>query len=174
MSRLFVCLIVACTTVAEAAEPGTKTIVIVRHAESEPEAAGPQRKLSARGARRARELARVLGEAPLSAIYSTVLARTRLTAEPLARVAGAPLIPFETTDKTLAALAEAPWGTTLVVVGHSNTVPQLVAGLTKQPYPASDPVTHDQMWLVTLTREGGAATLRMRYGAPDDAPPAHK
>src|SRR5687767_9939468 len=117
-------ILVACAVSAGAAPrsgPGLKTFIIVRHAEAEPESAGPQRPLSGVGRERALELARVLGDTPLTAVYSSLLPRSRLTAEPVARTAGVPLLPLEDTQKTLEALAAARWGTTVVVVGHSNT-----------------------------------------------------
>lgn len=163
--------LLAAASAARAADPGLKTIVVVRHAEAEPESVGPQRQLTAQGQRRAQELARVLGETPLEAVYSTPLPRTRLTAEPLARAAGAPLIELGDTPRTLAALGAAPWGSTTVVVGHSNTVPDLVAGLTHRPFPAGLAVTHDRIWIMTVARDGQVSVTRLRYGEPDALPP---
>lgn len=172
MSRLIPpALLALCLAAPAAAAPGLKTFVVIRHAEAEPESAGPQRHLTADGERRARELARVLGEQPLTAVYATQYARTKLTAEPVARASGARVVEVDDTPKTIAALESAPWGSTTVVVGHSNTVPQIVAGLTHQPYPTDQPVTHDRMWLVTVARDGSISAVRMRYGAPDALPP---
>lgn len=162
---------VAAPAAAAPGNPALKTIVVVRHAEAEPESAGPQRQLTSDGEKRAQELARVLGEQPLAAVYATQYARTRLTAEPVARASGARVVTLDDTPKTIAAVEAAPWGSTTVVVGHSNTVPQIVAGLTHQPFPANLPVTHDRMWLVTVARDGSVAAVRIRYGAPDAAPP---
>jgi phosphohistidine phosphatase SixA len=172
MSRLALALVLLVSLPAHAAgDLSLKTIVVVRHAEAEPESAGPQRQLTAQGQKRAQELARVLAETPLKAVYSTQLARSRLTAEPVARAAGAPLIALEDTGKTLAALSAAPWGSTTVVVGHSNTVPDIVAGVTHQPFPANLPVTHDRIWIMTLARDGQVSVVRLRYGEPDAMPP---
>jgi broad specificity phosphatase PhoE len=113
----------------------------------------------------------MFGETPLKTVYATPYARTRLTAEPVARATGAPVVTLDDTRKTIAALAAAPWGSTTVVVGHSNTVPEIVAGLTHEPFPSNLPVTHDRIWLLTLSRDGAVSVVRLRYGAPD-APPA--
>jgi broad specificity phosphatase PhoE len=152
---------------AAAVDPALKTIVVVRHAEAEPESAGPQRQLTTQGQRRAQELARVLGETPLEAVYSTGLARSKLTAEPVAKAARVPITTIDDTRKTIAALGAAPWGSTTVVVGHSNTVPDIVAGLTQRPFPANLPVTHDRIWIMTVARDGQVQVVRLRYGEPD-------
>lgn len=151
---------------------GRKTVVVFRHAEAEPESAGPQRQLTGRGQERALAMAQLLGDTAVTTIYTTKLARTRLTAEPLARARNVPLVELEDVTATMTAVAAAPWGSTLVVVGHSNTVPQIVAGLSGQPFPAGLAVTHDQMWVVTLDRGGSASTLRLSYGGPDVPAPS--
>jgi broad specificity phosphatase PhoE len=173
--RVPLVIVIAIASTAAAAgdpSPAVKTIVVVRHAEAEPDSVGPDRPLNPQGRQRALELARVLGESRPTAVYTTPLPRSRLTAEPLARAAGAPVIALDDTAKTLAALAAAPWGTTLVVIGHSNTVPQLVSGLTRQPFPANEKVAHDRMWVITLGRDGAISTLQLRYG-PVDSGEAH-
>ena len=173
MTRTIVVALLSVLATAPAlAAGGLKTFVVVRHAEAEPESAGPQRQLTPLGQRRALDLARLLGETPVKAVYSTQYARTRLTAEPVARAAGAPLVTVEDIPRTVAALAAAPWGSTTVVVGHSNTVPEIVAALSHQPFPANLPVTHDRIWVLTVARDGAVQVVRLRYGAPDHPPPA--
>jgi hypothetical protein len=66
----------------------------------------------------------------------------------------------------LAALRAEPWGATALVIGHSNTVPELVRGLTGQAVPADEPIIFDRMWIVTMTRDGAVSLLRLHYGAP--------
>jgi phosphohistidine phosphatase SixA len=160
----------AATGAARRAGADQVTVVIVRHAETDPASEDPQRPLSERGQRRALELARVLSEVRPAAIYATQYARTQLTAEAVARVSGTAVTTVAAADAamTVKAVSRARWGTTVVVVGHSNTVPLIVEGLTKEK--VEEAVTHDRLYIVTLTRRGRPKTLRLRYGERDEAP----
>ena len=153
-----------------AASPGIKTIIIVRHAEVASTKHGGDPVLSDDGRTRALELARVLADTQLRTVYTTHLQRSRLTAEPLPRHAGEKPTVIDEVPAILAALRAEPWGATALVIGHSNTVPELVRGLTGQELPRTEPIVFDRMWIVTLTRDGGASLLRLRYGAPAAVP----
>lgn len=155
---------------AAAASPGVKTIIVIRHAEAEHQPGGDPA-LTADGRTRAVELARVLGDTPLTALYRTHYQRSRETAAQLPRKAGDRATVIEDVPGTLAAVRAAPWGTTLLVIGHSNTVPDLVSGLTGTALPADEPIIYDRMWIVTLARDGTASLLRLHYGAPVAVPP---
>ena len=146
--------------------PSHKTIVLVRHAEKDTTVAGSDPPLSAAGRLRADELARLIGDTPLHAIYSTPYQRTRQTVTPLAARAGDSLTVIQDVKTTLAALRSEPWGSTVLVVGHSNSVPQLYIGLTGLAFPDSDRVANDGLWVVTLARDGTSSLLRLHYGAP--------
>jgi broad specificity phosphatase PhoE len=149
-----------------AAEPGVKTFIVVRHAEADKSVAGKDPPLSELGRRRAEELARVVGDTALQAVFSTNLQRTQRTAAPLAQRAGRTVTVVDDVAATIAALQGEPWGATALVVGHSNTVGKIVAGLTGQPFPADEKVGFDQIWIVTVPREGASQVVRLRYGPP--------
>jgi broad specificity phosphatase PhoE len=185
---------------APAPAAGVKTIIVVRHAEAEHQPGGDP-SLTADGRARALELARVLTDTQLSSVYITHYQRNRQTAAPLSRKAGDkpprvidpsgpavrpepprvidPSVPavrpepivIDDVPATVAALRAEPWGATALVIGHSNTVPDLVRGLTGNALPASEPIIFDRMWIVTLARDGTASLLRVRYGAPAALPP---
>jgi broad specificity phosphatase PhoE len=154
---------------AAAARPGVKTIVLVRHAESDQTIGGSDPPLSAEGKARAKELLRVLGDTPLGAVYVTRFQRNRQTAEPfVGRDGGPKLFVVDDVAATVAALGAEPWGSTALVIGHSNTLPKLLEALTGKADPT--PAPYDAMWVVTLTREGGVSVLRLRYGPSVDSP----
>jgi broad specificity phosphatase PhoE len=167
-----VCLLVISAWRATAAEPGATpasgvtTIIIVRHAEAEPTQPGGDPALTADGRARALELARVLADTPLRSVYTTHYQRNRSTAEPLPRHAGEKPTVIDDVPGILRALRSEPAGATALVVGHSNTVGELVRGLTGQPLPAGEPIVFDRMWIVTRARDGSASLLRLHYGAP--------
>ena len=164
-----VVLVLFVSVSAAAARPGVKTIVLVRHAESDQTISGNDPPLSAEGKARAKELVRVLGDTPLGAIYITRFQRNRQTAEPLVGHGGGPkLSVVDEVAATVAALGAEPWGSTALVIGHSNTLPKLLEALTGKPNPT--PAPYDVMWVVTLTRDGGVSVLRLRYGPSVDSP----
>ena len=152
-----------------ATTPGVKTIIVIRHAEAEHQPGGDPA-LTLDGRTRATELARVLGDTQLNAVYLTHFQRNRQTAAALPRKAGEKPTVIDEVPGTLAALRAVPWGTTSLVIGHSNTVPDLVRGLTGTALPADEPIIYDRMWIVTLARDGTASLLRLHYGAPVAVP----
>jgi broad specificity phosphatase PhoE len=118
---------------APAAAQGT--VFVVRHAERADAAAGgatmmaADPELSTEGAARAESLARLLTDAAITAIYTTEFKRTRQTAAPLARALK--LEPVTIPSKDLPSLIErlkTAKGNVLVV-GHSNTVPEILKAL---------------------------------------------
>ncbi|HEX7842898.1 MAG TPA: histidine phosphatase family protein [Kofleriaceae bacterium] len=160
----------AAPTTGAAAPPGVKTVIIVRHADRDTAQPSNDPPLSADGRTRALELARVLADAPLHAVYITHYLRNRQTAAPLPRHTGENPTVIDEVPATLRALRAEPWGTTSLVIGHSDTVPDLVRGLTGQALPADEPIGFDRMWIVTLTPGGTTSLLRLRYGAAISPP----
>lgn len=107
------------------------TFVLVRHAEkASDDPRDPA--LSEAGLARTAKLARRLHSAPVVAVYATPYRRTRQTAAPTARDHGVPITmydPVEPAADTATRLRSAyPHGTVLVV-GHSNTIPLLAQAL---------------------------------------------
>jgi len=173
IARAIVCLYAVSSCGSAAAEsrpaapsPGVKTIIVVRHAEAEVSPSGADPALTADGRARAFELGRTLADTQLHAVFITHYQRSRQTAEPLPRHAGEKPTVIDAVPAILTALRAEPWGATALVIGHSNTVPELVRGLTGQALPADEPIIFDRMWIVTMTRDGGTSLLRLHYGAP--------
>lgn len=146
--------------------PGVKTIIIVRHAEADGAKHGGDPVLSADGRARSLELARTLADTQLRSVYTTHYRRGRQTAEPLPRHAGEKPSVIDDVAGTVRALQAEPWGATALVIGHSNTIPDLLRGLTGQALPENEPIVFDRMWIVTLARDGTTSLLRLHYGAP--------
>lgn len=142
------------------------TVVLVRHAEKDTNFVGADQPLNAAGMLRARELARALGDVRFSAIYVTPWARSRKTAEPLAQHQGDSLIMVvDAIDGTVRGIRQHPGGNVLVV-GHSNTIPQILAALTGQPDLAKLAVGYDDLFVLTLSRGLPPRLIRLHYGAP--------
>jgi len=180
--RSLLCALVVSSTAVAAPGPGdtgtpkdttagVKTIIVVRHAEAEAHKPGGDPALTSDGRARALELARTLSDTPLRSVYSTHFQRTRQTAAQLPRHAGEKPTVLDDVPATLRALRAEPWGTMALVVGHSNTIPEIIRGLTGAPIPDGEPIVFDRMWIVTMARDGTASLLRLHYGAPVAAAP---
>ncbi len=107
------------------------SFVVVRHAEKVDDGSRDPA-LSARGRIRAQALAQQLGDAPLVAVYSTAFRRTQQTAQPAASMHRIPVTTYDASTPAveLAASLRARYSSgTVLVVGHSNTVPGIAAAL---------------------------------------------
>ena len=157
---------------AQGAQPGSTTIIVVRHAEKAAEpAADPW--LTVAGAVRSNALAALVSDAGVRAIISTQFARTRMTAT---AAAGMLELPVEVLDARLTARATADSilakhrGKTVLVVGHSNTVPAIVEAL-GAPKPADIcDAGYDNVFIVTVPVTGTASVVRLHYGALTSCP----
>ncbi|HEV7270078.1 phosphoglycerate mutase family protein [Pseudoxanthomonas sp.] len=144
------------------------TFVVVRHAEKATDDPEDPR-LSAAGEARAALLAERLRDAPLVAVYATEFRRTRQTAQPTAEAHALPLTAYYARGP--AAEIAAQWkqahrSGTVLVVGHSNTVPDLVAALCGCATTAMDETEYDRMSIVHFDADGRATLDVQRYGAP--------
>lgn len=110
---------------------GPHTVILVRHAEKDSAKDKENPPLTANGAARAEELARMLAHARVTRLVASEWKRTQLTLEPLSKATGLTL--EQRSAKEVTTLAEelraAPPGSVTVVAGHSNTVPQLAEAL---------------------------------------------
>ncbi len=146
-----------------AANPAA-TVILVRHAERAGTMAGEEG-ISAVGRCRAEALAKVLADAGVKRVFTSEVARTRETAEPLARMIGIrpEIVPAKDVDQLVAKLRAGGPGDVALVVGHSNTVPQIVERLGAGKAPAIGDDEYDRMFVVTLTGTKQASLLALRY-----------
>jgi phosphohistidine phosphatase SixA len=152
-------------------------VLVVRHAEK----AGPSGDvpLSSAGEARAQALVAIGREAGVSAVTTTQFQRTRQTGAPLAAAVG---ITPEVIDvkggvaehvKGIAdAIRDRYAGRTVLVVGHSNTVPAIVTALGGPKLPDLCDDMYDDLFTVIVSAEGTARVVHARYGAPTVAGPA--
>ncbi len=150
----------------------TTTIIFVRHAEkaSEPADDPP---LTPAGRRRVAELTRQLRDADviqgIDAIYATPFRRTRETAQPLSEALGIPITSYDPDDNeaVLEDILDRHKGKIILVVGHSNTLPGLIAdlGASKRVPPIADD-EYDNIYVVAIPWFGKTKTIRLRYGEP--------
>lgn len=143
------------------------TVIVVRHAEEQRQA-GADPPLSAAGQARAEELARILGEPAggdrITAILVSDTRRAQQTAAPLAaRLGIEPIVlPARPLDELLRAIRRER-GRTVLVIGHSNTVPALVRRLAGRAMPDMEESEYDALYVLSLPTFGPHRVLRLRY-----------
>lgn len=139
-------------------------VVLVRHAEKQ---GGDDPDLTGAGRERAAALAHALAEWPIEAIYVSQYLRTRATAGPLAELFDLAPIRVDAADvEGLARRIETERRRAVVVIGHSNTVPDLIAALGAGTLPQIREDQYDDLFVVRLPSEGDAHLLHLQYGAP--------
>jgi broad specificity phosphatase PhoE len=160
---------------ARAPEAGVTTVIVVRHAErAADDPADPG--LSAAGRARAHALREAVSAAGVTAVYATQYRRTRETGAPVAAERG-----FEVTVRPIDAsnsathaadlareIATTHAGGTVLVVGHSNTVPELVAALGGGAVDALPESEYDRMYILVVERSGAVRRIAATFGAQTD------
>jgi broad specificity phosphatase PhoE len=112
-----------------AADPSASPVIyVVRHAEKSTEP-GNDPALSEAGRARAESLARILRDAQIAAIYTTEFKRTQETAAPLAKTLGVQATVIPSAQKEVLADKCKAASSNILVVGHGNTIPDLLKAL---------------------------------------------
>ena len=130
LAALFLTLSALATPFAAAAQPLQATIrvdapvFVIRHLQKGP---GADPALTAEGTANAERLAAMLKEKGIKAIFATPTRRAMETGEPLARALGLKVTPYDPSNVAALAVAVRAAGGPVLIVGHSNTVPELVA-----------------------------------------------
>jgi phosphohistidine phosphatase SixA len=163
---LFLSLLAACQPSGRQEET---LIFLVRHAERADDdggmAAEEDPHLSAAGRERAEALAEVLRNAGITHIHTSDYLRTRETAGPLAAATGLPVSTYDVGDLAgFAARLLATPGRHLVV-GHSNSTPELVTALGGDPHGEIQAMEYDRLYLVSVG-DDSPETVLLRFGVP--------
>ena len=181
--KLALLLLVPGVLVAAAPAFPLDVVYVVRHAEKVDDWPAEReldalRPLSPAGTARAEALVGRLKDAGIAAVYSSRTTRSMATGEPLAKVAGVPLRTDDASTRPadmaafLAALREKHAADKAVlIVGHSNTVPELLLKLGAKPecferlgitgVPGSLLTEgYDGLWKIDLKRQGCEAIER--------------
>ncbi len=150
----------------------TTTIIFVRHAEkADSPASDPG--LSEAGERRVAELTRQLVDADVvagvDAVYATAFRRTQETARPIADALDLPVNTYDAadTETVLETILKDHKGEVILVVGHSNTVPVLIANLgASKKVPQIAEEEYDNIYIISIPWFGKTKTIRLRFGEP--------
>jgi phosphohistidine phosphatase SixA len=145
------------------------TLILVRHAEKKvvpPENKDPD--ISPAGVARAEELARMFGDAGITAIYATQYKRTQQTVKPLADKLGLQVGQVEAgkTADLVKQLRSRKSGEVIFIAGHNNSVPEIIAALGGPKLPIIPETEFDNLYILTVAGDGSAKLLKLKYGSP--------
>ncbi len=159
-SRVALLLVLLFTAVSGYAQT---TVILTRHAEK---AANDPKDpdLSEAGVLRAKALAAFLVNQPVVLLYTTPYKRTRQTLEPLALSKEKPITEYNPAfPQVLADAVKAMENKTVVIAGHSNSVPDLVNRITgTTTFQQLDDASYGDLFIITLTKDRPASVLRLK------------
>jgi|AntRauTorckE6833_2_1112554.scaffolds.fasta_scaffold01009_9 broad specificity phosphatase PhoE len=142
------------------------TLIFVRHAEKLDDGT-KNPSLSKKGKIRADKLSELLEESyDLKAIYSTSYKRTVETSTPISKKMGLKINHYGLTnpDSLVNDIIEVHKGQQVLIMGHSNTTPQLVnTALGKHTFDQLDESEYDNIFEVKIDETGKATVTRYKY-----------
>ena len=168
---LLTCVLGLALPVCAQSSDAPTVVMVIRHAEKAADQ-GSDPSLAEAGQQRARSLIEAVGDAAVTAIYSSQFKRTQETVAPLAAHLGLAVTTVAISRDNLATyptlladqiLAEHR-GETVVVVNHSNTVPLIVEALGGTPVPEIPESEYDHFFVVVVPASGPVRTIRAQYG----------
>lgn len=152
-------------------EKAETKVYVVRHAEKE---AGKDPLLTTAGNARAGDLMRALKDASVQKIYVSQYRRTQNTGDSLRlqfNIDTAHYSADTVCDKLVASIMEhGDFGKTILIIAHSNTIPQIIRKFGFNEYPYGDIADNDYDNLFMITYRNGKAKLKQaKYGAKSGA-----
>lgn len=150
------------------------TVYFVRHAEKAADPANDP-PLTEDGHTRAQNLARLFAAAGLKAIYTSQFLRTKHTAAPLAQTLGLPLTEIPVGMDTMTPNVISPQylkdvteriyanaGQSVLIVGHSNTIPALIKEFGGDIVPTIQDAEYGDLFVVTVYDKGKAKVAHLK------------
>ncbi|MDN5200547.1 phosphoglycerate mutase family protein [Fulvivirgaceae bacterium BMA10] len=129
-------------------ESNITTIYMIRHAEKASDGTKDP-DLTEIGRKRANLFNKMLSNVDISAIYSTPYKRTRQTVKPLADSKGLTIIEYDPRAPKLEEILGNHKGGSIVIVGHSNTIPFMANHFVAQEqFKQLDDLEYDKLFIV--------------------------
>jgi len=142
----------------------SQIVFVLRHADTDPKS-GSNPSLNAQGQARAIQLANMIQDEQLNAIYVTNTNRSIQTAAPSAAAAGIAATiypPFDASGLATSIRASNSADATLIIA-HSNTVPTIIAALGGPALPDLEETSFDHFYAVLLKDGRHVRTVQLRY-----------
>lgn len=141
------------------------TFILVRHAEKAAEG-GSDPELKPEGVKRAESLTALFEKTDITAVYSTDFKRTKSTVAPLAAAKGLTVNTYSSMKTPdLEKLVAAHAGGTIVISGHSNTIPDIANALMgDKKFTQFADADYGNILIISLTAVGkDAKVVWLRY-----------
>jgi phosphohistidine phosphatase SixA len=145
---LLICCLTTCTTA-----PGSKddyTLYLVRHAEKQADGSRDP-ELTEAGVRRSENLGSWFADKDIQDVWSSDYKRTRDTARPTLARLGLDLIIYDPRDLTALSASLISNQKNALVVGHSNTTPELARLLCMCDIDDMDDSEYDRLIVISIT-----------------------
>jgi 2,3-bisphosphoglycerate-dependent phosphoglycerate mutase len=157
-------LFIVSFAIAASAEMPVTTVILVRHAEKVIDGSDDPT-LTEAGQTRAERLALMLLASNLKAIYSSQWARSRLTAVPTAKEFGLQITQVDANEskKLVNDILLHHAGQTVLVVGHSDTLSEIVHALGGGPIPDIGDNEYDNLFVLSVYAPQKAFLLILKY-----------
>lgn len=150
-------------------------VILIRHADRDLPPAGtpdfPGPSLNDKGLARSRKLVHVLSTAGIQAVYTSRYTRAKMTAKPfLAEHPNLPTVRLSEATELKDHILTHHDGQTVLVVGHADTVPELIALLGGPSLPTIDDCEFDNLFVLVRYSTTKASVVKLKYGEPTSAP----
>jgi len=141
------------------------TVICIRHAERDNSTTADPH-LNADGINRAKSLIHVLGSSEIKAIYTSNFARSKETASFLATHLGISSVPIDEAAAIKVHVLEHHRGKTVLVVGHTNTIPELISLFGSASIFIIGENKFDNLFILNNFSQGVTKTTLLKYGKP--------
>ena len=139
------------------------SLILIRHAEKII-SSGNDPQLSTKGWQRANELVHIFEAVDIDAVYASHYQRSIDTAKPLAKAKQLEIFNYDPNKLVpfAKALLKTHKGETVVIVGHSNTTPQLTNALAGTEYSDLEETEYDWLYFVEVSTLGSSKVKKLR------------
>ena len=138
-----------------------KTLILLRHADIDDV---PDPELNARGRERAEALAKLLADAGVESIFVSPALRTQQTAAPLAAKLNLVAQIVSASQQTVTKALSLEAGGVVVVIGHSNTVPEMLHALGGSMSATVVLQGHEDLFVATILAPNSVSIVHLKYG----------
>ena len=145
------------------AQEKSTSLILIRHAEKIL-ASGNDPQLSTKGWQRANELVHIFDAVDIDAVYASPYRRAIDTARPLATAKQLEILHYDPNELVSFAqeLLKIHQGETVVIVGHSNTTPQLTNTLAGTEYSDLEETEYDWLYFVEMSTFGTTKVKKLK------------
>ena len=164
MKKLILTLLL-CTLVTVVIAQKQTTFILVRHAEKAVDGTEDPA-LNETGKLRSANLAEMLSNQEITALYATPYIRTWATIEPLATMKRLEIKNYDphSNGKWLTSLVEKHAGGTIVISGHSNTIPYLANALIgSETFTQFDEKDYSNLIVIVTDKVGKGKLVRLKF-----------